>query len=81
MCVCVCVCVPVCVHVQIAYATILSTVYSLVMMVVLVGLLRQVAESGMCSVTAIFFVGVAGVFVLAALLHPQVSKPGAKARF
>ncbi|KAK7112101.1 chitin synthase chs-2-like [Littorina saxatilis] len=57
--------------VQISYATILSTMYSLVMMVVLVGLLRQIAESGMCSVTAIFFVGVAGIFCLAALLHPQ----------
>ena len=43
------------------------------MMVVVVGLLRQVTESGMCSVTAIFFVGVAGIFFLAALLHPQVS--------
>ncbi|XP_076442789.1 chitin synthase chs-2-like [Babylonia areolata] len=56
---------------QISYAAILSTLYSLVMMIVLVGLLRQVAESGMCSVTAIFFVGVAGIFCLAALLHPQ----------
>nr|KAG5714920.1 hypothetical protein BaRGS_000408 [Batillaria attramentaria] len=58
-------------EIQIAYATILSMLYSLVMMIVLVGLLRQMAESGMCSVTAIFFVGVAGIFLIAAFLHPQ----------
>ena len=58
---------------QINYATVLSTVYSLVMMVVMVGLLRQATESGMCSVTSILFVAMAGIFVLAAILHPQVT--------
>ncbi|XP_025102509.1 chitin synthase chs-2-like isoform X2 [Pomacea canaliculata] len=58
-------------EIQIAYATILSTVYSLVMMIVLVGLLRQIQESGLCSVTAIFFLGIAVVFATTAILHPQ----------
>lgn len=56
---------------QLNYAAILSTAYSLVMMIVIVGLLRQAAQFGMCSITTIFLVFVAGVFVLSAFLHPQ----------
>ncbi|KAL3854141.1 hypothetical protein ACJMK2_013419, partial [Sinanodonta woodiana] len=56
---------------QLAYAAILSTAYSLVMMVVIVGLLKQAAENGFCSVTTIFLTLVAGIFVLAAFIHPQ----------
>ncbi|WAR10593.1 CHS2-like protein [Mya arenaria] len=56
---------------QLTYAAILSTLYSLVMMIVIVGLLRQAAEFGICSVTTAFLIFVAGVFVLAAFIHPQ----------
>jgi hypothetical protein len=43
------------------------------MMVVIVGLLRQAASYGMCSITTLFLVFVAGVFVVSALIHPQVN--------
>ncbi|XP_053386467.1 chitin synthase chs-2-like isoform X2 [Mercenaria mercenaria] len=56
---------------QLAYAAVLSTVYSLVMMLVIVGLLKQAADNGFCSVTTVFLCFVAGVFVLAAFIHPQ----------
>ncbi|XP_052234766.1 chitin synthase chs-1-like isoform X1 [Dreissena polymorpha] len=56
---------------QLTYAAILSTLYSLVMMVVIVGLLRQAADYGMCSVTTAFLLFIAGVFILAAFIHPQ----------
>ncbi|KAJ8320604.1 hypothetical protein KUTeg_002191 [Tegillarca granosa] len=48
--------------VQLTYAAILSVIYSLVMMVVLVGLLREAATAGFCSVTTIFLCFVAGEF-------------------
>uniref|UniRef100_K1Q406 chitin synthase n=1 Tax=Magallana gigas TaxID=29159 RepID=K1Q406_MAGGI len=58
-------------NVQLAYAAIVSTAYSLLMMVVLVGLLVEAAGAGLCSVTTLFLLFVSGVFVLSALLHPQ----------
>ena len=58
---------------QLAYAAIVSTIYSLLMMVVLVGLLVEAAGAGLCSVTTLFLLFVAGVFVLSAILHPQVA--------
>ncbi|XP_046547881.1 chitin synthase chs-2-like [Haliotis rubra] len=57
--------------IQIAYAGILSVVYALVMTIVLVGVFKQIVESNFCSMTAGFFLFVVGVFVLAAILHPQ----------
>ena len=57
---------------QLSYAGILSTAYSLVMMVVLVGLMINGAQYGFCSVTTMFLLFVAGVFIVSALLHPQV---------
>ncbi|XP_061164529.1 chitin synthase chs-2-like [Saccostrea echinata] len=58
-------------NVQLTYAAIVSTIYSLLMMVVLVGLLVEAAGAGLCSVTTLFLLFVAGVFVVSALLHPQ----------
>ncbi|KAL3854410.1 hypothetical protein ACJMK2_013680 [Sinanodonta woodiana] len=58
-------------NIQLTYAAILSLIYSLVMMIVIVGLLRQAAQFGLCSVTTMFLLFVAGVFVLSAFLHPQ----------
>ncbi|XP_053385767.1 chitin synthase chs-2-like [Mercenaria mercenaria] len=56
---------------QLAYAAILSTVYSLVMMLVIVGLIKQAADNGFCSVTTVFLCFVVGVFVIAAFVHPK----------
>ncbi|KAH3803412.1 chitin synthase chs-2-like isoform X2 [Dreissena polymorpha] len=56
---------------QLAFAAILSTVYSLVMMLVIVGLIKQAAENGFCSVTTVFICFVAGVFIISAFMHPQ----------
>lgn len=56
---------------QLAYAAVLSTTYSLVMMLVIVGLIKQAADNGFCSVTTVFLCFVAGVFVIAAFIHPQ----------
>ncbi|KAK3593492.1 hypothetical protein CHS0354_037014 [Potamilus streckersoni] len=58
-------------NIQLTYAAILSLIYSLVMMIVIVGLLRQAAQFGWCSVTTMFLLFVAGIFVLSAFLHPQ----------
>ncbi|XP_041374239.1 chitin synthase chs-2-like [Gigantopelta aegis] len=56
---------------QLGYAAILSIIYALVMMVVLVGLIKQIAENGFCSVSTIFLVTLAGIFVISAIIHPQ----------
>lgn len=56
---------------QLLYAAILSTAYSLIMMIVIVGLLKQAAEFGLESITTVFLMFVAGVFVISALIHPQ----------
>ncbi|XP_062604879.1 chitin synthase chs-1-like [Saccostrea cucullata] len=56
---------------QLLFAAILSTLYSLVMLVVLIGLLKEGVEAQFCSVTTVFFCFVAGVFVIAAFLHPK----------
>ena len=51
----------------------MTVAYSLLQMLVLVGVVIQIAEDGPSSPNAIFFFFVAGTFVLAALLHPQES--------
>lgn len=56
---------------QLTYAAVLSVLYSLVMMLVIVGLVIQVIDEGMCSLTTIFLIFVVGTFFLAAILHPQ----------
>ena len=57
---------------QLLLAAIFSTIYSLVMLVVLIGLLIEGIESQLCSVTTVFFCFVAGVFLVTAILHPMV---------
>lgn len=57
---------------QLLLAAIFSTIYSLVMLVVLIGLLKEGIESRFCSVTTVFFCFVAGVFIVAAIMHPMV---------
>ncbi|XP_067668564.1 chitin synthase chs-2-like isoform X1 [Haliotis asinina] len=58
-------------NIQLAYAAIISIVYSLVMMLVIVGLIQQAATFGFCSTATIFLVIVTGIFFVAAILHPQ----------
>ena len=49
----------------------MTVAYAIVQMIVLVGVIIQIAEEP-CSPNAIFFYFVAGSFILAGLLHPQV---------
>ena len=56
---------------QLAYAGVLSIFYTIVMMLALVGIIRGAAENGFCSVSTTFLLGVVGVFVVTALLHPM----------
>ncbi|KAK3602567.1 hypothetical protein CHS0354_021163 [Potamilus streckersoni] len=56
---------------QLKFAVILSIAYALVMMIVLVGLVVHMVQNGLCSITTIFFIYVAGVFLISALLHPK----------
>ncbi|KAL8565048.1 hypothetical protein ACOMHN_003424 [Nucella lapillus] len=56
---------------QLAYAGVLSIFYTIVMMLVLVGIIRGAAENGFCSVSTTFLLGVVGVFVITAILHPM----------
>lgn len=57
---------------QLRFAAMVSIIYAILMMIVLVGLIRQIADYGFCSVTTIFFITIVGIFVVAAILHPQV---------
>lgn len=50
----------------------ISSIYALMMIVVLFGLIMDAIRSGFCSVTTYFFFYVAGIFFLAAVLHPRV---------
>lgn len=42
------------------------------MAIVLIGVIRDAVNDGLCSVTTIFIMFVASVFVISAILHPQV---------
>nr|XP_022324471.1 uncharacterized protein LOC111125208 isoform X3 [Crassostrea virginica] len=56
---------------QILFAMLLSLIYSLLMMVVVVGIGLEMKSEGLCSPTTIFMIFVIGTFVIAAILHPQ----------
>ena len=56
---------------QVAYAYVLTGIYAILQMIVLVGVCIQMSEQGTCSPPFIFFMYVAGTFILAAILHPQ----------
>lgn len=58
---------------QLAYAKILAGLYCLVQMLVLVGLIVEMAGQPVCYPTTVFFLFVTFTFVLSAVLHPQVS--------
>lgn len=46
------------------------------MVIVLIGVIQEAVDEGWCSITAIFLLFVAGVFIVATLLHPKVSTNG-----
>ncbi|XP_063417559.1 chitin synthase chs-2-like [Mytilus trossulus] len=56
---------------QLLFAGILSAIYSIVMLLVLVGIVKEAAEEEFCSVTTVFLCFVAGVFIISAVLHPK----------
>ena len=58
---------------QLRFAEILSGAYALAMMIVVVGLGLNLRLEGLCSPTAVFLFFLLGVFIISALLHPQVS--------
>lgn len=53
------------------FAAVMSCIYTMVMMLVLVGLALQMTNEGVCSPTTIFFIFMVGVFLIAGILHPQ----------
>ncbi|XP_060607660.1 chitin synthase chs-2-like [Ruditapes philippinarum] len=59
---------------QLNVAAALSIIYSLIMMIVLVGLIREAVEDGFCSVITWFLLIVSGIFVLSGLTHPKETK-------
>ncbi|XP_053385980.1 chitin synthase chs-2-like isoform X2 [Mercenaria mercenaria] len=56
---------------QLNFAAASSVVYSLVMMIVLIGLINESVKQGFCSITTPFFLSVCGIFVITGLMHPQ----------
>ena len=57
---------------QLRFALVLAVFYCVIQMIVLVGLIVQMAATNkLCDPTTFFFLFVAVTFVLAALLHPQ----------
>ena len=58
---------------QLQTALILTALYAVLQMIVLIGLIIQMVDQGWCSPTTMFFFYTVGIFLLAALLHPQES--------
>ncbi|XP_076094769.1 chitin synthase chs-2-like isoform X3 [Mytilus galloprovincialis] len=56
---------------QLQYAAVLSGVYVIVMVIVMIGVIRDALNEGLCSITTILLLFVAGVFVISALVHPK----------
>lgn len=54
---------------QLLWARIFSTLYTIVQMLVLIAIFKDMTRDWR-SPTSIFFISVAGVFILAAILHP-----------
>ncbi|CAI9738742.1 Hypothetical predicted protein [Octopus vulgaris] len=56
---------------QLKFASIITLFYTIAMMLVFVGLMREIFEYKFCSTTAFLFTFVAGTFLTSALAHPQ----------
>ncbi|XP_034944294.1 chitin synthase chs-2-like [Chelonus insularis] len=57
--------------IQLKFAAIISTIYGLIMIIVLVGIMIQIAKNGWLTPGTILFLIVMGQLVIAGLLHPQ----------
>jgi len=44
------------------------------MVIVMIGVIRNALQEGFCSMTTMFLLFVAGVFIISAILHPKVNK-------
>jgi hypothetical protein len=44
------------------------------MVIVMIGVVRIALQEGFCSMTTIFLLFVAAVFIISAILHPKVNK-------
>ncbi|VDI05627.1 chitin synthase [Mytilus galloprovincialis] len=56
---------------QLKAAAVLSSIYVIVMMIVLIGVVKEAIDEGLCSITTICILLVPGVFVVSALVHPK----------
>ncbi|XP_063425374.1 chitin synthase chs-1-like [Mytilus trossulus] len=56
---------------QLQFGSILSAIYTVIMLIVLMGLLKIAVEEKFCSTTTIILCFVASVFVIAAACHPK----------
>lgn len=56
---------------QLRFAGVLTCIYGPVQLIVLVGIIIQMSEDGLCSPTAMFFIFVAAIFVFTAFFHPK----------
>ncbi|CAG2231383.1 CHS1 [Mytilus edulis] len=53
------------------FAAILSCIYGIVMLIGLIGVVRDAVDIGFCSIATIFILFQAGVFIISAILHPK----------
>ncbi|CAC5365455.1 CHS1 [Mytilus coruscus] len=56
---------------QLKFAAILSCIYGIVMLIGLIGVVRDAVDIGFCSITTIFIIFETGVFIISAILHPK----------
>ncbi|XP_014768206.1 chitin synthase chs-1 [Octopus bimaculoides] len=56
---------------QLKFASIITLFYTIAMMLVFVGLMKEIFEYKFCSTTAFLFTFVAGTFLTSAFAHPQ----------
>ncbi|XP_052079428.1 chitin synthase chs-1-like [Mytilus californianus] len=56
---------------QLQFAAVLSSVYVIVMMIVLIGVVKDAIGEGLCSMTTISIIFVAGVLVIVFLVHSK----------
>ncbi|XP_071148671.1 chitin synthase chs-2-like [Mytilus edulis] len=56
---------------QLKVAAVLSSIYVIVMIIVLIGVVKEAIDEGLCSITTICVLLVPSVFVVSALVHPK----------
>ncbi|CAG2190883.1 CHS1 [Mytilus edulis] len=56
---------------QLLFAAVLSCIYGIIMLIGLIGVVKDAADIGFCSITTILILFEAGVFIISAILHPK----------